>query len=228
MSTRAAQHGAQLAPEPQGGVALPPSPGKPSTFPYSTTTLTHADKIAAKFDLSIALALSSWPALTLAVQNFWGGPQTSEKRDWFAGAISDLFTTTPDADVEYLEEFLLQVMNDEFEVNVEDDSGAQVAAKIVGLRKMTSQGDFRMVDEMYALWVERQRRGGDAVKMQCVVGGEEDGDTEWDSSGDEGDGDEDGEVDMGEAPTLVKGPKEKVVPKVDDEGFTEVVGKKRR
>jgi len=130
--------------------------------------------------------------------------------------------------VEYLEEFLLQVMNDEFDVNVEDNSGEQVAAKIVGLRKMTLQGDFRMVDGMYALWVERQKKGGEMVKMQHVVGGEEDDDTASDSGDEESDEDEDGDVAMDEAPALVKAPKEKVQPKIDDEGFTEVVGKKRR
>jgi len=130
--------------------------------------------------------------------------------------------------VEYLEEFLLQVMNDEFDVNIEDNSGEQVAAKIVGLRKMTLQGDFRMVDGMYALWVERQKKGGEMVKMQHVVGGEDDDDTASDSGDEESDEDEDGDVAMDEAPALVKAPKEKVQPKIDDEGFTEVVGKKRR
>ena len=50
--------------------------------------------------------------------------------------------------MEYVEAFLLQVMNDEFEVNVEDSSGEEIAAKIVGLRKQTLQGDFGTVDEM--------------------------------------------------------------------------------
>ncbi|KAL8790951.1 MAG: hypothetical protein Q9213_000376 [Squamulea squamosa] len=196
---------------PGGGVTLPPSP----------------EKIQQKFDLSIALTLSTWPALTLSVQNSWGGPDSAEKRDWFAGAISDLYSSTPNPetviDVEYLEEFLLQVMNDEFEVNVEDDSGAEVAAKIVGLWKMCAQGDFGMVDEMYEKWRERQAKGGERVNFQQVQDADED-DEESDS--DEADGDED--VEMGEAPELIKAPKEKVVPKVDEEGFTEVVGKKRR
>jgi len=130
--------------------------------------------------------------------------------------------------VEYLEEFLLQVMNDEFDVNVEDNSGEQVAAEIVGLRKMTLQGDFQMVDGMYAQWVQRQKKGGEMVKMQHVVGGEDDDDTASDSGDEESDEDEDGDVAMDEAPALVKAPKEKVQPKIDDEGFTEVVGKKRR
>ncbi|KAL9014303.1 MAG: hypothetical protein Q9173_001042 [Seirophora scorigena] len=196
--------------------------------PLHPNTLTNLEKIQSKFDLSIALALSTWPALTLSVQNAWGGPLSSEKRDWFAGAISDLFSTQPEGtvDVEYLEEFLLQVMGDEFEVNVEDDSGAEVASKIVGLRKLTLQGDFSMVDDMLARWKERESRGGARVRFQKGHGDdEEDEDEEEDSDEDV---EEDEDVDMEEAPNLVKAPKEKVVPKVDEEGFTEVVSKKKR
>lgn len=185
-------------------------------------------KIQSKFDLSIALALSTWPALTHSVQNSWGGPDSSEKRDWFAGAISDLLSSTPDADVEYVEEFLLQVMNDEFDVNVEDGSGEEVAAKIVGLRKLTLQGNFTMVDEMHQRWQERQSRGGSVkINFQLVDRDDDENETEWDSD-DVEEEDDGGDVEMGEAPALVKIPKEKVQPKVDDEGFTEVMGKKRR
>ena len=46
------------------------------------------------------MVLSNWSALCLAVQNSWGGPESAEKRDWFAGAVSDLIASKPDADVE--------------------------------------------------------------------------------------------------------------------------------
>lgn len=187
------------------------------------------EKIESKFDLSIALALSTWSALTYAVQNSWGGPESAEKRDWFAGAVSDLFQSTPDADVDYVEEFLLQIMNDEFDVNVEDGSGEEIAAKMVGLRKLTLQGDFTMVDEMYAKWIERQKKGGDAIKFQHVANGDDDEDTDWDSGDMDSDDDEGGDdTVMDEAPALAKAPKEKVLPKVDEEGFIEVVGRNRR
>ncbi|KAL9633307.1 MAG: hypothetical protein Q9204_003453 [Flavoplaca sp. TL-2023a] len=203
-------------PAPGGGVILPPS----------------QEKMLQKFDLSIALTLSTWPALTLSVQNSWGGPNSAEKRDWFAGAISELFSSTPNADtvvdVEYLEEFLLQVMNDEFEVNVEDGSGEEVAAKIVGLRKLCGRGDFELVDEMLGRWRERQARGGERVSFQRMQEGDDDEDEEEDSDDDEDEEVDDEDVEMDDAPELVKAPKEKIVPKVDEEGFTEVVGKKRR
>lgn len=123
---------------------------------------------------------------------------------------------------------MLQVMNDEFDVNVEDGSGEEIAAKIVGLRKLTLQGDFGMVDEMYSKWHERQSKGGGGkINFQHVIRDDEDDNTDWDSD-DIDEEDEDDDVEMGEAPALVKAPKEKVQPKVDDEGFTEVVSRKRR
>ncbi|KAL8716759.1 MAG: hypothetical protein Q9225_005938 [Loekoesia sp. 1 TL-2023] len=211
MATSLRNHDPQ--PAPGGGVTLPPSP----------------EKIQQKFDLSIALVLSFWPALTLSVQNLWGGPLSSEKRDWFAGAISDLFSTQPSdtVDVEYLEEFLLQVMNDEFEVNVEDDSAMETASKIVGLRKLTLQGDFGMVDEMYERWREREARGGEKVRFQKAQGDEDEEDEDEEGDSEEVEEEEDEDVEM-ETPHLVKAPKEKITPKVDEDGFTEVVGKRRR
>ena len=197
--------------------------------------LTLVEKIQQKFDLSIALVLSTWPALTVSVQNSWGGPESSEKRDWFAGAISDLFSAQPSdaVDVDYLEEFLLQVMNDEFEVNVEDGSAVEVASKIVGLRKLTLQGDFVLVDQMYERWKDREARGGEKVTFQRGQGrneedddGDDDDMEEEDSSEDVEEEDED--VEMEEPPHHVQASKEKVVPKVDEEGFVEVVGKRRR
>ncbi|KAI4098132.1 MAG: hypothetical protein L6R37_006670 [Teloschistes peruensis] len=192
-------------------------------------------QIAQKFDLSIALTLSTWPCLTLAVQNSWGGPLSSEKRDWFAGAISDLFASSTTAssvntmDVEYLEEFLLQIMLDEFAINVEDDSAAEIAAKIIGLRKMCMRGEFVMVDDMYRRWLER-RGGGEEERVRFHRQMDEEDDDDDDEEEEEWNGieDEDGDVDMEEAPQLVKPAKEKVVPRVDEEGFTEVVSKKRR
>ena len=140
--------------------------------------------------------------------------------------MSDLIAATPNADVEYLEEFLLQVMNDEFDVNVQDSSGEEIAAKIIGLRKLTQKGDFAMVDDMYRQWQERNIKGDDAkINFQHVHRQDDEDDTDWGSDDVE---EEDVDVDMAEAPHSPKVPKEKVQPKVDDDGFTEVMSKRKR
>lgn len=180
------------------------------------------EKIQAKFDLAITLVLDSWTALSIAVQNSWGGPDASEKRDWLAGQISDLMAEVPDADVEYLEEFLTAAINDNFDVHFDDGSQTEVAAQIIGLRKMTLRKDFTKVEEMYTKWQEKQARGGQK-RIHAKEVEAKDEDTDWDTEGSEED-----DVAMEDAPELVRSPKEKTVPRVDDEGFTEVVGKKRR
>lgn len=168
-----------------------------------------------------------WPALTFAVQNTLGGPQSAEKRDWFAGAISELLETSTDVDDYYLEDFLLQVMNDEFEVRVEDGSAEEIASNIIAFRKSTLAGDFTKVDALYTRWQERQTKGVDAVRFRLVETEEEDDESESDDDDMEED-ESDEDVEMEEATIPAKPPKEKVVPRTDEDGFTEVIGRRRR
>lgn len=175
-----------------------------------------------QFEFGIWYTISLWPALTVAVQNNWGGPDSAGKRDWFAGAISELFDERPETDQIDVESVLLQVMQDEFEVNVEDETEVPVAEEIMKIRKQVFEdGDISGVEAVKARWTAR---GGKMAQVNVVtqtIG--EDGEEIDD---DDSDDDEDGDVEMGDAPALV--PREKPEPEVDDDGFTKVVGKKRR
>lgn len=194
----------------------------------------------------MALSLNLWPALTLAVQNSWGGPDSADKRDWFAGQVVEQFpplstpnttsTTTAstngtsqkaqaqqgdqeEPDAEYLEELILQVMLDEFEVNVDDDTAYDVAAEIVRLRGQCARGNFEEVDRLLARW---QAHRGDKVNFKH--GEDQDHETDWEDDDDDDRSDDD----MDEAPTLVEGApkKDKAPPEVDDDGFTKVTRKR--
>ena len=139
----------------------------------------------------------------------------------------DLFATRPDTDIEDVETMLLQVMLDEFEVNVDDESGFEVAEQIMRLRKDCGKGDFTEVAQLKDRW-EKKGKGGKQVEFKRVERGEEEDDTDWDSDDlEETDEEyEDGDVEMGEAPSILE--KEKPVPEVDEDGFTKVTGKKKR
>ena len=177
---------------------------------------------AAKVDLLISLHLHSWPALTLAIQNHWGGPTSTDKRDWFAGALSELFSNGDVIDADDLEEVLIQVMLDEFEVVVDDDSPAEVAANIFKGRQRILQGDYLEVDQMLAHWEEKQKKGQEKLLFKRVDEDDDGQDTEWESSV----SDED-DIVMDEAPQLVHATKQdKPAPQVDEDGYTKVVGKK--
>lgn len=166
------------------------------------------------------------------MQNNWGGPDSADKRDWFAGQVAEAFpvftpaTTTATAtadpaepDAEYIEELLLQVMVDEFEVAVDDESSYDVAMEIIRLRAQCRSGSFEEVDRLLERWLARK---GQKVVMK--KGEDEEQDTDWDDT--DGSSDDDGEdEEMGEAPALVE-KKEKAVPEVDEDGFTKVTRKR--
>jgi pre-rRNA-processing protein TSR2 len=82
----------------------------------------------ARFTHAAALIIHLWSALDLAVQNQWGGPDSGDKRDWLAAVVVDMFSFPPgkSVDVDDVEEVLLQVMEDEFDVVLEDGSAGQV------------------------------------------------------------------------------------------------------
>ncbi|KAI9827652.1 MAG: hypothetical protein M1826_006215 [Phylliscum demangeonii] len=191
-----------------------------------------ASKSQAKFELGVSLVLFQWPALSLAVQNQWGGSDSEGKREWFVGAITDMFAAErPDADLEDVETTLLQVMMDEFEVNVDDDTAFDAAQHIMRLRASTLQLDFREVDELYAAWVAKK---GQKIPLpfhavQSEEQEEVDDDEDAESSEDDEEDDEDEmDLDLAESTTAPQRLTEKAPPEVDSEGFVKVGGRHRR
>lgn len=173
-------------------------------------------------DLGITLALNSWPALTLAVQSNWGGPKSDDKRGWLCGAISEILADRPETDAEDLEDVLVQVMNDEFDVAVDDESAAAVAAQIMDMKAQTARGEFAAIQEMWENWQQKsQQKSAAAGMFKQVEARDEDQETDDDSEGEAG-----GDVEMDDASALVRGPSEKAEPEVDEDGFT-MVKKKR-
>lgn len=187
-----------------------------------STTAAPAKDAASFLDLAITLVLNNWPALTLAVQSNWGGPTSGDKRDWLCGAISDMLNERPETDAEDLEDVLIQVMNDEFEVMIDDESAGNVAAEIMEFKAQTTRGEFGAIQELWETWQKKSQQKSSAASMFKKVDARDE-DQETDDSEDDS---EDEDVEMGEAPSLVRAPREKVEPEIDEDGFT-MVKKKR-
>ncbi|TFK41627.1 Pre-rRNA-processing protein TSR2-domain-containing protein [Crucibulum laeve] len=167
------------------------------------------------FARGVLARLSLWSTLRIAVQESWGGPGASEKRTWLASEIVDSFEQSPLPDDQYIEELLLQVMSDEFEVVVEDGSAEAVAKDIMKLWQETREGKEEGVRNFEEL---ARKIGGKKLEVKEEVRNED----EWSDEDEEGgSGDEEGEE---EAPQLIA-PKAKEEPVVDEDGFTLVQGK---
>jgi pre-rRNA-processing protein TSR2 len=86
------------------------------------------EEAQSKFTHATALIIHSWSALDIAVQNEWAGPESGNIRDWLGGVVVDMFVFPPTKQVEAedVEEVLSQVVEDEFELRLEDNSAYQV------------------------------------------------------------------------------------------------------
>ncbi|KAI6014690.1 Pre-rRNA-processing protein TSR2-domain-containing protein [Pisolithus marmoratus] len=193
--------------------------------------------VAVLFARGILARLALWPALRIAVHNLWGGPESAEKQRWLAGVIvnqyedhtphtapstsqSQLLGTVPDAF--YIEEILLQIMFDEFEVTLEDNSAYDVARDVVRLWEDVCGGRDTLVKEWEG---QAERIKGNVPRVE--EGTRSGSDSEGIDDDDEEDSDDDMSVDV---PRLLGHSRHRHggQPEVDGEGFTTVCRKGRR
>lgn len=118
---------------------------------------------------------------------------------------------------------LLQILEDEFGVRLEDETEINVARDIMLLRKEISEGQTSTVDKLQKKWEARKGKEVDTGNVKVTENSQ---DAEWDSVDEESDEDDE-DVEMGDAPALVPA-KPKAEPEVDEDGFTKVIGKKKR
>ncbi|TBU27746.1 Pre-rRNA-processing protein TSR2-domain-containing protein [Dichomitus squalens] len=165
------------------------------------------------FARGVIARLAYWPALRIAVDQGWGGPESAEKRTWLASVLVDDFEEQiPKPDLDYVEDRLLQVMADEFDTNLEDGSAEAVAKDVIRLWEEVSVGK---TDLLKGFEERADKLKGKKVDVEEAAGDNSD----WEDMSDEED-EEDEVPQLSERP---RPPKEE--PEVDEDGFTTVKGK---
>lgn len=171
------------------------------------------------FARGVIARLAVWPALRIAVQENWGGPEAAQKRTWLASVIVDAFEEqVPTPDVFYIEDTLLQVMSDEFETVLDDGSAEGVAKDIVRIWDEVKIGKQEL---MLKFEEQADKIRGKKLEAQETVTEDDD---EWeDDDCEEGCCSSEDEA----APELLpqREPEPKNVPEIDEDGFTMVKGK---
>ena len=120
-------------------------------------TLTFENpKQQAKFELGVCMAIYKWEELTTAVDNNWGGPKSSEKRDWISGIVIDLFSESKIVDIQLIEETLLYAMVDEFDTQIDNDSALEIGYLIIKFYRDVMIEKYGSIDEMYEKWQAKQ------------------------------------------------------------------------
>lgn len=193
------------------------------------TPLSFKGKTQSRFELGVCLAIYKWETLDTAVENQWGGADSGEKRDWLVGSIVELFDESY-VDSDYIEERLLQVMGDEFDVQVEDDSALPVAVEIIEIYRDCQKGDFSRIEDLHKKFLAKEelKAKGQLKSKKVEVQGDDDEDDDDDYEDCDEEEEEENvpklstnhtaDVEMEDQPTG---------PIIDDDGF-ELVQKKGR
>lgn len=205
-------------------------------------------QIAILFARGILARLALWTALRIAVHHSWGGPESVEKQRWFSGVLVDQFegyvppidapatssasrsagstTLGSPPDMLYVEEMLLQIMSDEFEVALEDNSASDVARDIIRLWNEVCARQDGLVREWES---QAEKMKGKVPRVQEGAGSGSD----WEDLDDSNTDDEEGMGDGGEEGREVVSPlldhsRGHQEPEMDEDGFTTVRRKGRR
>lgn len=213
----------------------------------SQTTLGPSPTILL-FARGVVAILDIWPALSIAVSEQWGGPESADKRTWMASTIIDEWeqrtsylpaspssshlevdpadAKDPALDLDDLGDLLNQMITDEFDAKIEDGSIDSIANDIIKLWHdiLLPSGDNTPESLISSLETRAASRKKSGVQVSRGADPEEE-----DGSDESGSEDEDDDaMDVDEAPRLVPREKEKVEPVVDDDGFTLVQTKGRK
>uniref|UniRef100_A0A8C5ZKC1 Pre-rRNA-processing protein TSR2 homolog n=1 Tax=Marmota marmota marmota TaxID=9994 RepID=A0A8C5ZKC1_MARMA len=110
----------------------------------------------ALFRAGVRAALEAWPALQIAVENGFGGVHSQEKAEWLGGAVEDYFIRNADLELDEVEDFLGELMTNEFDTVVEDGSLPQVSQQLQTMFHHFQKGDGAALREMASHITQRK------------------------------------------------------------------------
>ncbi|CAN9515287.1 unnamed protein product [Ophioblennius macclurei] len=100
------------------------------------------------FTEGVRAVLSTWPVLQIAVDNGFGGVYGEQKADWMVGVVQQYFHDNADLDQCEVEDFLSELMDQEFDTVVDDGSLPQVSLRLVQMFSQYRQGALQQLEHI--------------------------------------------------------------------------------
>ncbi|EPY49361.1 rRNA processing protein Tsr2 [Schizosaccharomyces cryophilus OY26] len=115
------------------------------------------------FEYAAGVLVCCWPIMRQAVAEEWADVDTADKRDWMAGALVDYICSAKDVDAWDIEELILQILQDEFNVgSVEDDSPYILAQDLHRVWQAALEDNFDPIRDIHERlgkpMIEKQER----------------------------------------------------------------------
>ncbi|KAG7472678.1 hypothetical protein MATL_G00111420 [Megalops atlanticus] len=136
------------------------------------------------FTEAVRAVLDTWPVLQIAVDNGFGGVHSQQKADWMVDAVQQYFHQNADLESYEVEDFLADLMNNEFDTVVDDGSLPQVALQVCQLFKQCEQGKLSEVRGQIAQLTQKKNAGrAKATPVQTPADEEEEEESEEEDGG---------------------------------------------
>ncbi|KAL2103443.1 hypothetical protein ACEWY4_000311 [Coilia grayii] len=118
------------------------------------------------FTEGVRAVLETWPVLQIAVDNGFGGVYSQQKADWMVDAVQQYFHDNSDLQQYEVEDFLSELMNNEFDTMVDDGSLPEVALQVCQMFKQCQQGKVEEVKGQISQLARKKSAG--RVKATAV------------------------------------------------------------
>ncbi|XP_029579804.1 pre-rRNA-processing protein TSR2 homolog [Salmo trutta] len=99
------------------------------------------------FTEAVRAVLETWPVLQIAVDNGFGGVYGQQKADWMVDVVQQYFHDNANLQPDEVEDYIADLMNNEFDTVVEDGSLPQVAQKVSQIFTQCQQGKLAEVKD---------------------------------------------------------------------------------
>ncbi|KAI4872271.1 hypothetical protein NFI96_027700, partial [Prochilodus magdalenae] len=176
------------------------------------------------FREGVSAVLDTWPVLQIAVDNGFGGAYSQQKAEWMVDAVQQYFHDNNDLEQDEVEDFLSDLMNNEFDTVVDDGSLPQVAQKVRVMFQQCQQGKVAEVRE-HINQLEQKRAAGRAKVTPVKTPTEEEEESEDDEESMECDEAGAG-ASVSSAAVKDKQPSSSTAAEEEDDGWTVVRRKK--
>ncbi|XP_069501421.1 pre-rRNA-processing protein TSR2 homolog isoform X2 [Ambystoma mexicanum] len=105
-------------------------------------------------------------AWRIAVDNGFGGAYSQEKAEWMVGALEEYFQINADLEQHEVEDFLSELMNNEFDTLVEDGSLPEVAQHVCTFYRQWQRGEVDAMQQRITELCQKKQN----VKVSAVQG----------------------------------------------------------
>ncbi|XP_073674695.1 pre-rRNA-processing protein TSR2 homolog [Garra rufa] len=111
------------------------------------------------FSAAVRAVLDTWPVLQIAVDNGFGGAYSQQKAEWMVDALQQYFIENDDLQQDEVEDFISELMNNEFDTVVDDGSLPQVAQKVCEMFQQCQQDRLKEVREQINQLIQKKSAG---------------------------------------------------------------------